>query len=107
MAVRDLLPYLAVAGQVFIFFNVEHLQIQVSFMSFTLKTEFFDQFDMEFSPMPDENVIGNLRRSSFKSLISFEISIFIFLYKWLEFLPKVYTFYTFCLVNIMKCRKLA
>jgi hypothetical protein len=37
MAVRDLLPYLAVAGQVFIFFNVEHLQIQVSFLSFTLQ----------------------------------------------------------------------
>jgi hypothetical protein len=46
MAVRDLLPYLAVAGQVFIFFNVEHLQIQVSFMSFTLPKKFFDQFDI-------------------------------------------------------------
>ncbi len=45
MAVRDLLPYLAVAGQVFIFFNAEHLQIQVSFLSFTLPKKFLDQFD--------------------------------------------------------------
>ncbi len=28
MSVRDLVPYLAVAGQLVIFFNVEHVQIQ-------------------------------------------------------------------------------
>ena len=28
MSPRDLVPYLALAGQIFIFFRVEHLQIQ-------------------------------------------------------------------------------